>query len=98
MTIVPTKTIAIAAIALLTMSAAGAVAAGSSAGKSKKASTYSPAVINQARKANQARSGDPEWDKCMASYGDDFIQALGDCFCLLTPDAACGADHSEPVD
>jgi len=79
------------------VSAAGPAVAGEIlvAASKKQAPTYSPEVINRARIANQARAGnDDDWDKCMAEAPGDFVEKLGICFCLTTPDAPCGADGS----
>jgi hypothetical protein len=67
---------------------------------SKKAgTTYSQSLIVQARRADQRRSGDEEWEACKANHSsDDIVEVLGDCFCLTTAEAACGADSSQPAD
>lgn len=91
--------IAVALSSLLLMSAAGTTKAGEIvvATAQKKTTTYSPDLINQARRANQARSGnDDEWDDCMEKAEGDFVDKLAACFCLTTPQAPCGEDHSEP--
>jgi len=55
-------------------------------------------LVIQARKANQTRSGnDDEWDECMKNGEGEFTDILIGCFCLTTPEAACGEDHSWPV-
>lgn len=99
MSVAPT-TKALAAIVLLSMYAAGPAVAGNNTRNTATIAQpkYSQALFLQARKAHRSRSGDPEWDECMKNAGDDFIEALGACFCLTTPEAPCGEDHSEPVD
>ena len=98
MTIASTTLKALTAIALLSTYAAGPAVAGNNTRNATAAHPkYSQALITQARKAHQSRSGDPEWDECMKKAGDDFIEALGACFCLTTPEAPCGEDHSEPA-
>jgi len=80
----------------LLFSAAGPMAAGEiKVATSKKTTTYSPALIDQARMANQARAGnDDEWDECMKKAKGDFVEKLAACFCLTTPNAPCGGDGS----
>jgi hypothetical protein len=99
---VTSTALSIVAGSLLLMAAAGTTKAGEIivATSKKQATTYSPELINHARRANQARSGkDDEWDECMAAMGPgDFIDALGACFCLLADpqNSGCPTDNSKP--